>query len=95
MPINALRRWFEAATMIDLDKLVKLAPMSKGALRQIAGSYRTGGVAHTTPEVARLIDIATHKMARDDLPGVKREELCPACAKCEYTKFYKEKQNEK
>jgi hypothetical protein len=88
-----MRTWLANAKKAEVEKLVKAAKTSLGNLRQIAGGYRTEGVARTTPEVARLIDIATHKLAREGLPPILREELCPACSQCEYQKLCKEKQN--
>lgn len=48
-----------------------------GALHQAAHAYRTAGALTLSPELARTIEIA--------LDGaVKREQMCPACTKCEY-----------
>lgn len=93
MAQNAMRRWLEAATRDDLDKLAKLAKTTVGTIRQLSGAYRTGGVPSATPELARRLDIASQKMARADLPPIAREELCPACSECEYAKSCGRKSN--
>jgi hypothetical protein len=81
---NKLRVWLEAATKEEFEKLAKLSGRTIGTLRQIAGSYRTLGKARVIPEVARDIELATIKLQRPGLPPVHREDLCPACAKCDF-----------
>lgn len=82
--MNKMRQWLEAATREEFEKLAALTKRTIGTLRQIAGAYRTKGIAHTTPEVAREIELATIKLQRKGLPVVRREDLCPACARCEF-----------
>jgi hypothetical protein len=89
MAQNGMRVWLEAATREELDKLGSISKRTVATIRQIAGGYRTKGAARTTPEVARDIELATIKMQRQGLPIVRREDLCPACAKCEYMKAAK------
>lgn len=87
---NRMREWIEAATRNELTKLAKVSKRTVGTIRQIAGGYRTDGKAQVTPEVARDIEIATIKVQREGLPIVRREDLCPACARCEYLKQVKQ-----
>jgi len=89
MAQNRMRTWLEAATRAELEKLGAISKRTVATLRQIAGGYRTEGSARTTPEVARDIELATIKLQREGLPPVYREELCPACARCEYLKSAK------
>ena len=91
MKTNAMRTWLANAKKAEVEKLVKMAKTSLGTLRQIAGGYRTEGEARTTPEKARAVEIATHKLSREGLAPVLRGELCPACSQCEYQKLCKEK----
>lgn len=50
---------------------------SVGSLHQAAHAYRTAGELTLSPELARVVEIA--------LGGtIKREQMCPACGKCEY-----------
>lgn len=90
---NKLRKWLESATKEEFEKLAKLSKRTIATLRQIAGGYRTDGEARTTPEVAREIELATLKLRREGLPAVYREDLCPACARCEYLKKARGDQN--
>lgn len=86
MAKNKMREWLEQATREELDKLARYAKTTVGTIRQIAGGYRTEGEARTIPELARSIELASVKLARDGLPVILRDDLCPACAKCEYCK---------
>ena len=83
---NKMREWIASATRTELDRLAKLAKTTVGTVRQIAGGYRTEGEARATPEVARNIELAAIKVYREGLPSLKREDLCPACAQCEFLK---------
>lgn len=78
-----------AATAEQKQRLAKLARTTLGTLYQLAGGYRTKGKVHASPELARRIEIATHKMFRDttNIPDyITRSELAPVCARCEYAK---------
>ena len=79
-----MRQWLSFATREEALLLAKRAKTSLGVLRQIAGGYRTGGAASTTPEAARRIEIASKSVTPDMV--IPREALCQACAKCEYLK---------
>lgn len=84
--MNALRRWMTAATAEEKSKLAKLAGLSRAALAWAAGGYRSGGRADVAPEAARKIELAAGKIARDGLPTIRREDLSPACGRCELAK---------
>jgi len=86
MPKNKMRDWIASATRTELDRLAKFAKTTVGTIRQISGGYRTEGEARATPELARNIELAAIKVHREGLPPLRREDLCPACAKCEYLK---------
>lgn len=89
MPKNRMREWLHSATRAELDRLAKLAKTTIGTIRQIAGGYRTEGEARATPDLARNIELAAVKVHREGLPSLAREDLCPACAKCEYLRAAK------
>lgn len=88
---NAMRRWVDAANPTELIKLAKLSKTTVGTLRQIAGAYRTKGVARTTPAVAQAISAASVKTERDGLPRIVQGDLCPSCAECVH---YKSRNNQ-
>ena len=84
---NILQSWLKEATLAERDKLIKFVKTTLGGLRQLAGAYRTGGKVHATPEMAAAVEKASIKLYRDGLPHVRREDLCPACGKCELAKI--------
>lgn len=79
---NKMKLWLSKATKDEAIKLAAMAGTSLGVLRQIAGGYRTGGVASTTPATAKAIEKAAAQFGH--LPELKRGDLCIACGKCEY-----------
>jgi hypothetical protein len=83
---NVFKKWMSAATLAERVRLARLAKTTVGSLSQVAGGYRTLGRPSTGPELARRIEIASVRLARDGLPSLKREDLCQACGKCEYAK---------
>jgi len=86
--MNPFRKWWSAATPAQKRRLARLAKTTVGSLHQLAGSYRTKGVLHASPELARRIEIGAYKMARmpgqPAMPQLLRTELCPACGRCEF-----------
>ena len=84
--MNALQRWLAKATPQEKQKLSIHAKISRGAMQWLAGGYRTQGKLNASPEVARRIELASVKIAREGLPQLKREDLCIACGRCEYAK---------
>lgn len=88
---NAMRQWLDQSTREQAEKLAKMAKTSLGTLRQIAGGYRTCGEARTTPEMARNLEMASRKLKES--PLIRREDLCPACAQCEYLNQTKGEKN--
>lgn len=85
--MNILQSWLQAATIPERNKLIKFAKTSLGGLRQLAGAYRTKGKIRATPEVAAAVEKAAAKIHHEGLPVIKREDLCPACGKCELAKI--------
>lgn len=80
---NALNTWMQKATSKERTRLAELAFTTLGTLQQIAGGYRTEGLAATKPELARNLEEASIKLVRVGLAPMKREDLCPACGKCD------------
>lgn len=85
--MNALQKWLAAATPEEKQALAKHAGSSYGALRQAAGSYKTGGKLSLTPEFADRIIAAADYIHRRGLPILHKGDLSPACRTC---KFYKQ-----
>jgi hypothetical protein len=85
--MNVLQKWMARATPQEKSKLAIHSKISRGALQWLAGGYRTSGKVQTSPEVARRIELASHRIQREGLPAIRREDLCPACARCEYAKL--------
>ena len=71
-------------TTVQHRQLAKRARTSYAVLRQTAGAYRTGGVLTVTAEFARRLERASEQIP--GAPVLKREELCPACGRCEFAK---------
>ena len=84
--MNILQTWLKEATIPERNKLIKLAKTTLGGLRQLAGAYRSKGKLHATPELAAIVEKAVFRVRREGLPEVKREDLCPACGKCDLAK---------
>lgn len=84
--MNVFRKWMAKATPEEKIQLAQLAQTSVGSLHQIAGGYRSAGKANVRPEMARRIELASTKLARNRLPAIRREQLCEACGRCEYAK---------
>ena len=82
---NILKTWLAKATTKEAEQLASLSETTLATLRQLAGGYRTDGVVRATPATARRIEIAARKVG-EGLPAIKREDLCPACKRCEYQK---------
>lgn len=83
---NALRVWMSAATPKERLRLASLATTTLGNLQQLAGAYRTSGKANLDSDLARRVELATVRMAREGLPVLAREALSPACSKCEFAR---------
>lgn len=78
---NPLLTWWSAATPEQRRDLAVTVGSTEESLRQTAHAYRTNGRLALTPELARKIDLA--------LDGeVRREEMCPACGRCEYAQQF-------
>lgn len=77
--MNPLKKWLSKATPHDRAELAETLGMSPGMLRWIAGGYRTEGKIDLDAKLAVKIEHATEG-------AVRREQLCRACARCEYAK---------
>ncbi len=86
--MNKLKEWMHLASPSDLETLADLADTTPGALRQLAGGYKTDGKPRASAEMARRIEQASENM-HPRLPIIHREDLCPACAGCEFAKAYR------
>jgi hypothetical protein len=85
---NALKEWMAKATPQEKKYLATLAETTLPGLRQAAGAFRTNGAISLTAEFARRLELAS-KIIHDlneNLPVLKREQLCLACSTCEYAK---------
>lgn len=84
--MNPLKQWMQNATAAEKKALAELADTTVGTLYQIAGGYRTKGAARVEPSLAARIELATEMMKRKGLPVIKRTQLSPVCAACEYAR---------
>lgn len=84
--MNSLQKWMALATPQEKIRLSRLAGITRTSLQWIAGGYRTAGKLNATPDIARKLEIASAKVAREGLPQLAREDLCAACGRCEYAK---------
>lgn len=75
--MNPLLQWWSSASSDEKKWLADEVGSTVGSLHQIAHAYRTHGQLSLTPDLARSIERA--------LAGkIKREQMCPACSRCEY-----------
>jgi DNA-binding transcriptional regulator YdaS (Cro superfamily) len=75
--MNPLLQYWLSLDPSQKRALAELCGTSVGSLHQAAHAYRTAGELTLSPELARDIELA--------LGGtIRREQMCPACAKCEY-----------
>ncbi len=81
---NPLTEWLSKATIPQREQLIKLAGTTKGSLHQAAKAYRTGGALRITPDLAMRLEKASLKI--DVSPHLRREDLSPACSKCDLAK---------
>lgn len=84
---NVLQAWMLAATADEKQALAKRAKTTYGTLRQAAGAYRTSGALRLDADLARRLELAAFQLQRDGLPVLRREDMAPACAKCEFAKI--------
>lgn len=82
--MNAMRRWMQQATPEQKARLATLAGTTVGTLNQIAGSYRTQGKPRVEADLAGRLAKASRQIK--GVPVLFREELSPACSKCEYAR---------
>ena len=82
---NPLDTWMSQASPDEKRALASLAQLpSTGDLHQMAKAYRTNGKLSLTPDVARRLDEASRTPVLQHLPALAREELCPACGRCDF-----------
>lgn len=84
--MNQLKLWMDSATAEEKATLADLAKTSIGNLTQIAGAYRTGGVASVRAGLARRIEQAAAVVGKRNrtLPAVLRTDLSPECRECDF-----------
>lgn len=82
--MNALKRWLRATSIEQHRALARLAKTTPDSLHQTAGAYRTKGKLTLTPDFARRLEEAC--LRQPDAPPLRREDLCPACGRCELAK---------
>jgi hypothetical protein len=73
---NPLKAWMDQASAAEKRALALAAGTSYQSLHQMAKAYRTDGKLRITPDMARKLEIASKY-------ALRREELCPACGRCE------------
>lgn len=78
-----MKRFMDAATPEEKDRLAELAKTTKGQLYQLVGGHRNCG-----PDLAKRIELGADKLRAKNpaLPPLSRLDLCAACRACEYAK---------
>ena len=78
---NPLHTWMTLATAGEQAELASLAGTSRAHLYQLAAGRRT-----TSAALAGRLANASRVLHRrnETLPLLRRSDLCPACAACEY-----------
>ena len=86
--MNILKKWMDAATAVEKGELANLAGTTVGTLNQIAGGYRTEGVASVRSGLAGRLEAASVKLAEANpkLPTLRRVDLSPECRGCDIAK---------
>lgn len=80
-----MRTWMAKASADDKHRLASLAGTSVGTLYQIAGGYRDPDqLPRISAELAGRLETASRAAEFNGLPVLRRDKLCPACAKCPY-----------
>lgn len=81
--INAVKAWMEAASTDEQNALADAAGTSRGHLYHLATGRRI-----CSADLGKRLEIAADAMRayNPDLPRLKRTDLCPACAACEYAR---------
>lgn len=79
--MNALARFMAAASTAQQESLAERADTSRSYLYALAAGKRSASA-----ELAASIERASRTVRRGapGLPIVPREEVCPACASCEF-----------
>jgi hypothetical protein len=85
--MNKLQEWMDRATPEQKKQLAEAAGTTLGSLRFTAAARRFNGTVSITPEFARRLELAAATIHDAALPTIKREDLCPACAQCEYQQY--------
>lgn len=83
---NQMSVWMETADVEEQKQLALLAGTTVGTLQQIAGSYRTSGVATVRSGLAGRLERAADTLRRKNknLPPLVRTDLSPECRECEF-----------
>lgn len=84
--MNQLRIWLDAASKDEKQRLAAGAETSVGTLAQIAGGYRTAGVANVRAGLARKLEKAAAVLRKQNraLPPLLRTDLAPECQACDF-----------
>lgn len=83
MPIHAMKRFMDAASPEEKDRLAQLAQTTKGQLYQLVGGHRNCG-----PDLAARIERGAAQLRAENpaLPPLSRMDLCAACRACEFAR---------
>jgi len=82
--VNAMKEWMCAATKEEQIHLAALAKTSRAHLYHLSTGRRIA-----SSELARELELASTELAvssRGRLKALRREDLSPACGRCEYAK---------
>ena len=84
--MNALRVWMSAASPEEKAALAELAGTTVGTLSQIAGGYRSKGIANVRARLARRLELAATLLRKSNaaLPDLFRTDLSAECRECEF-----------
>lgn len=75
--------WFTKATTDQRSKLALFSGSSVASIRLAAKGYRKEREVDVTADFAARLEKAV-ELVGGDLPVVRREDLCKACAECPY-----------
>ena len=79
--MNALLQWLDRATAEQKKQLAVRAGTTPASLHQMSKAYRTDGQLRITPELAARLEKASNEIPVR--PTLLREQLSPACSKCD------------
>lgn len=82
--MSTVKAWMAAATRVEQEELADLAGTSRAHLYHLSTGRRVASA-----DLARALELASKHLSavsRERLAVLRREDLCPACGRCEYAK---------